>query len=263
VTTGVMLGLEYGRELEVMLHAIAGGSGWRVDCWGDWGIWGSGWSHHDNLYPDMVANATAIDPSFPEVWKHAPIQLEVCGTMPYWHDLGWTTDAPNGNVYKTFQWALEQHASVLNAKFTDIPAAYVPAIEDLLKRNGYRFVLDRLDHNGTVTAGSETTFTSGWSNLGVAPSYLRRSLTYRLRGASRTAVFTSQQDVRTWLPGSWEVSDTVTVPGDLPPGTYDLELTLLDRAGEAPTTHPLPPLRLGIEGRRDDGWYAISRLEID
>lgn len=42
-TPAVMLGLGEtgGPELDVMLHATSSGAGWRVDCWGDWGIWGS------------------------------------------------------------------------------------------------------------------------------------------------------------------------------------------------------------------------------
>ena len=76
---------------------------WLPWCWGDWGIWGDSWSHHDSLYPNMIANATAADPSFPDLWQQAPIQLEVCSTLPGWHDLGWTTAAPDGEVYKSFQ----------------------------------------------------------------------------------------------------------------------------------------------------------------
>jgi hypothetical protein len=262
-TPVVMLGIGSGGgpELDVMVHASQGGAGWRVDCWGDWGIWGSGWNHHEDLYPAMIANATAAYPAFADTWMHAPIQLEVCSTMPAWEGLGWTADAPNGEVYKTFEFALDQHASVLNAKFTDIPAVYLSAIDDLLALNGYRFVIDSFNHYSTVVAGEETTLVSNWTNLGVAPSYLRRTLSYRLRG-DETATFESLEDTRGWLPGSWQVSDTVTIPATLPPGTYVVELALLDRPGTDPQTAPLPPLNLGIEGRGDDGWTLVSQLVV-
>ncbi|MBW2453539.1 MAG: DUF4832 domain-containing protein [Deltaproteobacteria bacterium] len=264
-TPVVMLGIGSGGgpELDVMVHASQGGAGWRVDCWGDWGIFGSGWNHHEDDYPAMVTNATNAYPAFADTWMHAPIQLEVCGTMPDWEGLGWTTDAPDGEVYKTFQFALDQHASVLNAKSSDIPSIYTAAIDELLVENGYRFVIDSFNHFSVVTAGDDTTFVSNWSNLGVAPHYLRRTLSYRLVGSGQTATLASQEDTRTWLPGSWQVSDTVTIPSDLPAGTYDLEAALVDRAGTNPATEPLAPLHLAIEGRGDDGWYAISELTVE
>jgi len=220
-----------------------------------------------DLYPSLIANATADLPAFPDTWQHAPIQLEVCGTMPTWESNGWTTTAPDGEVYKTFQFALDQHASVLNAKSTDIPAAYVPAIDDLLRENGYRFVIDSVNHDSTVQAGvdADLVLSVGWSNLGVAPHYLRRTLTYRLRSTTTTteAIFASTQDTRAWLPGSWDVVDMFTVPATLPPGDYHLEIALTDRPGTNPTTSPLPPLHLGTTGRTPDGYYTVSQLTVE
>ena len=261
----VMLGIgdEGGPLSDVFVHAIQAGTGWRVDCWGDWGIWGDTWSHQADLYPNMISEATSRYSGFGTTWQHAPIQLEVCGTMPEWVDLGWTATAPDGEVYRTFQWALEQHTSVLNAKWTDIPAEYLDALGGLLRQNGYRFVIDQLSHPGALAPGAELRLASTWTNLGVAPIYLRRLLSYRLRGSERTVTFESSQDVRTWLPGAWSVNDLFTLPGDLPSGTYQLDVAILDRAGQNPTTEPLPPLGLGIEGRGADGWYALSQLTVE
>ena len=50
---------------------------------------------------------------------------------------------------------------------------------------------------------------------------------------------------------------------DIPAGTYALEVALQDRAGTNPTTQPLLPLHLGIAGRGDDGWYAISEVTVE
>ncbi len=260
-TPVVMLGLGSGWEMQTMIHAIEGGAGWRVDCWGDWGFW-PGFSHMEDLYPDMISEATAQYPAFPDVWKTAPIQLEICGSIPQWEGFGWSADPPDGEVYKTFQWALDQHASVLNAKWTSIPAIYVSSIDDLLKQNGYRFVLDRLNHSSSVTAGESLTFVSFWSNIGVAPSYVRRTLSYRLRSASADVVFDSTADIRTWLPGSWSIRESFVIPIGLSPGVYDIEVVILDRAGTNPDTAALEPLHLGIEGRRGDGWYSISEVTI-
>jgi hypothetical protein len=261
-TPVVMLGLDPDNA-SILAHATRRGAGWRVDCWGDWGIWGGSWSHQGKLYPAMIAAASTADPGFLKVWKRAPVQLEVCATFERWHELGWTADKPDGEVYKTFQWALRQHASLLNAKSKPVPAGYTPAIDELLKRVGYRFVVDGFNHPQTVEAGASTTFTAGWSNLGVAPAYLPRTLAYRLRGKSKAVTFTSAADTCTWLPGTWITRDPIAIPADLPAGIYEIDLALLDRDGTSPDTQALPPLFLAIAGRRTDGWYTVSRLTVE
>lgn len=264
-TPVVMLGIggSPGRELDVMLHATSGGAGWRVDCWGDWGFWGAGWTHMEDYYPGMIDAATAQDPTFADLWQHAPIQLEICGVMQDWHDFGWSSAAPDGEVYRTFQWSLDVHASVLNAKFSAVPADYTGAVDDLLVANGYRFELGRLNHDTTVAAGGTLVLSSEWTNSGTTPAYHRRTLTWRLRGDGGEALLESDADTRDWQPGSQSVVEGFAVPADLSPGSYALDVALLDRAGTDPATDPLPPLGLGIEGRNADGWYEISQLTVE
>lgn len=251
------------RMVDVMGYALRRGTGWRVDCWGDWGYFGPNWNHHQSLYPKFMENARRVYPEFDDVWKHAPVQLEVCGVMEQWKEKGWRADTPDSQVARTFRFALDQHAAVLNAKRSAVPDEYVPALQDLLRRNGYRYVVDRLRHPRAVHAGGELTLDSNWSNLGVTPSYTRRTLAYRLSRNGRTFVFESDADVRDWLPGSWERQERFRLPPDVPRGTYRLEVAILDRAGVHPDTRPLPPLHLGIAGRGDDGWYALSQLVVD
>ncbi|MBN2193408.1 MAG: DUF4832 domain-containing protein [Polyangiaceae bacterium] len=261
----VMLGLGGGGETgerDVFVHAIAAGTGWRVDCWGDWGIFGDSWNHQIDSYPTLISQATAVLPGFPDTWQHAPVQLEVCDTLPGWADRGWTVTPPDGEIYRSFQWALEQHASVLNLKWTDIPEQYRGALDELLVHNGYRFVVDALSHPGERESGDPIEIASTWTNLGVAPLYLERTLAYRLRGDPRTLTFESAEDLREWLPGTTTVTDVFTLPADLPAGRYRLEVAILDRAGESPATAALPPLRLGIEGRGEDGWYDLSAVTV-
>lgn len=265
-TPVVMLGIsgDVNEEVDIFTHAIESGTGWRVDCWGDWNMWSNAWSHQTTIYPDMIAKATSAYPQFVDTWKHAPIQLEVCGTMEGWYSLGYSTDAPDGEVYKSFQWAKEQHASVLNAKQNPIPSAYVSALDDLLVENGYRFVINSFSHNDNIDAGGTLNLISGWSNTGVAPSYIRRTLTYRLRSSTHTEMFESLEDIRTWLPGQpWDVAESFVLPANIPSGEYELEVAILDRTGTDPVWTPLPPISLGIAGRRDDGWYPVSQVSIN
>ena len=141
----------------------------------------------------------------------------------------------------------------------------MPAIDDLLRENGYRFAIDSFNHDSTVQRTGDLIFSVGWSNLGVAPHYLRRTLMYRLRSTSgaEVATFESTEDTRDWLPGSWDVVDMFTVPANLPPGDYHIDVALVDRAGTHPTTAPLPPLHLGVVGRGADGFYTVSQLTVE
>ena len=250
------------RMVEIMGYALRRGTGWRVDCWGDWGYFSPNWSHHETLYPRFMANARRVYPDFDDVWKHAPVQLEVCGVMRQWRERGWSAEGPDGAVHKTFQFAVDHHAAVLNAKRSEVPDEYVAAMEEMLRQIGYRFVVDRLAHPQTATAGEELVLRSTWSNLGVTPKYTPRTLAWRLRGPGGAEVFSSEADVRTWLPGTWEMEEVFLLPADLRAGSYALELAILDRPGTNPDTEPLPPLQLGIAGRREDGWYTLSHVEL-
>lgn len=266
VTPLVMLSIGSDRDprmVDIIGHALKRGTGWRVDCWGDWGYFSDNWSHHESLYPAFMEEARKVYPQFDEVWKHAPVQLEVCGVMQQWKDRGWTADAPDGKVHKTFEFALDEHAAVLNAKRSAVPDEYVPAMNDLLRRNGYRYSVDRIRHPAALSPGGKLVLHSTWSNLGVTPSYTRRTLAYRLKSEDEIQVFESDADVRDWLPGSWAMKETFRLPADLPPGKYGLEVAILDRAGTNPETAPLPPLELAIEGRGKHGWYSLSHIEVE
>ncbi len=61
-------------------------------------------------------------------------------------------------------------------------------------------------------------------------------------------------DVRTWLPDDAVIDAPVYVPETLEPKRYHVRVALLDpRTG-------LPAVRLGIEGRKPDGWQR-ARLD--
>jgi hypothetical protein len=62
-------------------------------------------------------------------------------------------------------------------------------------------------------------------------------------------------DVRTWLPGTHEVDETVTLPATLSPGTWQLSVGITGTPG-------VPMLRLAIESRDADGWYPVSELAV-
>jgi hypothetical protein len=91
-----------------------------------------------------------------------------------------------------------------------------------------------------------------------APIYHTWPLAYRLRSNVDKVVATwrSAADLKRWFPGHHEVEEVVVVPGDVPAGTYHLDLAILSADGK--TAHVV----LAIEGKRQDKWYPISNVTI-
>jgi hypothetical protein len=228
-------------------YAAERGAGWRGDCFGDYGMFHSDWNHMEHAYGVAVQ-----DPVIGGAWQRGPVHLEVCYYMKDWYERGYDID-------KILLKALEWHASVINAKSKPIPAAWRPQVEQFLKKLGYRLVIRELRHPTETQPGGQFIVVSQWENVGVAPTYHRWPLAYRLRSDSDQIVWqwTSHADPRQWLPGGrHEMRDVVTIPSDLPVGVYSLDVGILDRDGAS--AH----VALAIEGQRPDLWYTVSKVAV-
>ena len=226
-------------------YANTRGAGWRGDCFGDYGFYGS-WNHMVGMYPIIAAK-----PEVANAWKTAPVQFESCGVMQDWYNAGF-------NIDTILQKGLDWHMSVFNGKSTAVPEAWRPKVQEWLKKIGYRFVLNQLVHGNDLAPGSQMLLQATWTNKGVAPAYHRWPLAYRLRDAAGKVVaqWKSSGDVRTWLPGSRTVTDTVVVPSTTPGGTYSLDVAILSEKEDAAF------VQLAIAGKRSDLWYPVSQVRI-
>ncbi len=234
-------------------YAIENGTGWRADCLGDWGVFGPNWNHMENLYPEFLAG----DPVAPEAWKQGPIQFEICRTIDEWYSV---YNYDEVTVRKTIDWSIEQHASVINLKYLDnMPDEYWPLIFEWQRRLGYRFLVRQVEHSGFSTPGSSVNVKSSWANVGTAPVYRNYRIAYRLRdsGGSVAVMKVSETDLTTWLPGEYQVDEAIDIPADMVPGTYFLDIAVLD------VEEDLPAIELAIEGKRSDGWYVVSGVTMD
>jgi hypothetical protein len=63
-------------------------------------------------------------------------------------------------------------------------------------------------------------------------------------------------DIRTWMPGDNLYNDSVFIPGNLPDGTYQLSVAIVD-----PDTRQ-PKIQLANEGREPDGWYRLGDVKV-
>ena len=116
-----------------------------------------------------------------------------------------------------------------------------------------------------------------WQNVGSAPCYCPYRVAYRLSNDKGDAVaLVGGVTVNKWMPGSvplftedfykgeWDlpngevndVLDKIALPADIAPGRYRLAIAVIGEKTLAPA------IRLGIQGRAEDGWYPLSQLEI-
>jgi len=236
-----------------LTYAVAKGSGWRADCLGDWHRFSPTWSHMKNDYPQRIAQATIEFPQFNDAWKIAPVQFETCDNMQRWKQV---ENYSLETVQATFDWALQQHASLINAKSGHVPPEYRAIVDSTLKKLGYRFVLRGLAHPQNIE-NNQLKLSMNWENIGVAPSYNQYPLAVRLKDKNDNIVaqIESDIDMRKWLPGEHQVKIMLPIVHEIGQGRYDIEIAFLDDKKQA-------KLQLAIEGKRDDGWYFVSKVNV-
>jgi hypothetical protein len=229
-------------EPEALAYGTSHGAGWRFDCLGDMK---KPWSEMLDQYPEEIAETGIQD-----VWRTAPVSLETCGVPESWFRAGW-------DVHYILSEALRWHVSTVNVKSSAIPKAWKTEFEDFERKMGYRFALRRAEWQDQVRAGEAIHLKTWWVNEGVAPVYRPFVLAFRLSSPDHSAVIRTETDLRKWVPGDAVFEDPVFVPGDLPAGDYQVSVGLLD-----PITLQ-PAIRLAIEGRGDDGWYALGKIRVN
>jgi hypothetical protein len=202
---------------------------------------------HD-VYPQHI-----IRSGMAEAWRRAPVALEICGTFLSWRD---KQGYGQKEVRAIFEQALKWHVSSFNAKSSPVPPEWRGLVDEWLKRMGYRLVLRKFSDPARVRPHGALPFSSWWENKGVAPCYGSFPLALRLVGGTRTHVFVTDADVRSWLPGDALYDGRVFLPADLPEGDYQLQVGLVD-----PDTRT-PRVRLAIAGRDDAGWYPMGTITV-
>jgi hypothetical protein len=252
---------------ECLSLATSRGAGWRADCLGDMGGFSKTWCHMRQGYPLWIRQA-----GIQEVWKKAPVAWETCWDMRKWVAEGWS-------LRYIFNYALAMHGSYINNKSAPLPEApeVRPELERFLRRLGYRLVLKQLSYPAEVAAGGKLEVAMKWQNTGSAPCYRPYHVAYRLRSdEGKQYVLTGGVSVNRWMPGSVDIfaptflqnppdlppgeivaeSDSVQLPTDMPPGTYELAIAVVEQKSSKPV------VRLAIKGRAADGWYPLGKLRV-
>ena len=225
--------------------------GWRQDCLGDLGFWAdeqNGWTHMYDYYPMAIVNYGMSD-----AWRTAPVTFEICGTCGYWQKKEGYDEA---DVQYIIDQSLKWHISSFNAKSSPVPEEWNPLMDEWLKKMGYRFVLRRLAYPDTVKVNGKLPFQTWWENKGVAPIYRYYTLAIRLKKGNEEYLLPTCANITQWMPGDNVFDDAVFVPFGATPGTYKVEMAILDPVSRKPA------VKLAIEGMQEDGWYSLGTVEV-
>lgn len=233
-----------------LAYALGRGTGWRADCWGDYR---SPWNHMEDHYPQELAAVTASADS----WRSRPVALEICGELADWH-ANWP-----GRLDDAFQFAIDHHVSILNAKSSPVPADWVARFTEFTSRIGYRFALSETPSIPQAAAhGTTARVGMAWTNLGNAPIYRTHQLIVRLtQNGNEIARTVSPVDIRDWMPFSadglaYRVDIDIFVPSTVATGSATVQVALVEPVSGSSA------IRLAMSGRNPDGWYDLGRLLI-
>jgi hypothetical protein len=206
----------------------------------------------------------------------SPEEAQKASAMPdFWKSNFSGGEFANGNVrlyigdaaiMDTIRQVRESHASWMGPcspadilKSDPDASAYQRNIDALTNLIGYQFVLESLIHTGKAKAGNALEIKMKWNNKGVAPFYYQWPLELSLADskgkiAAKTIV---SADITKWLPGVTVITQSIKIPKSLKKGTYTLCVAILDASTGK------PGMKLGIEGIRSDGRYALNKITVE
>ena len=229
-------------EPDVLMHALSKGCGWRADSFGDMGGDSKEWSHMETLYPKWIAEGHAED-----AWKTGPVAFESAWDMLRWVREGW-------DVHDIFERGLKWHVSYLNNKSAPLFDQTVDDVRKFILKMGYRLVLRNVEMPAAMTRGKTAKIRMMWENVGVAPPYRDGMIALRFSGEKKSVLVVSSTSVKGMLPGSANIGAEFAIPADLEPGTYRIEMVIVDPVQHAPL------IQIAVKGAGRDG---VKLGEVD
>ncbi len=126
------------------------------------------------------------------------------------------------------------HYSFLNAHYNNaaVNNHWVAGgcIDEIKKRLGYRFVLKKSVLDNRIDAGGVFHIVLEMENIGFASPFNARAVELVMRHVSTGDVYSFELDAdpRFWFVGSFQVSENILIPSDMPRGNYEILLNLPD-----------------------------------
>ena len=81
-------------------------------------------------------------------------------------------------------------------------------------------------------------------------------MAFRLVSGNEELVYTTDVDIRSWLPGDNIYDDAIFIPLDFPTGEYEIQTAILDIQKRKPA------VKLAIDGITNDGWYNLGKVFV-
>jgi len=189
----------------------------------DWGTWGVYYDWTTQTWKSSAYSIAEDKAYIAQNAAYAPVGGETCNVNPP------RTDCPS---------ALSELAYL---RWSYLNLDYEPTVvqgfknggcfAEINRRLGYRFQLTNGSYSGAVAQGGSLQLDLRLMNQGYAAMFNARPVFAVLRNGSGRYIFSLNEDPRTWAPGlAQNLSATLTLPTDIPPGTYTLALWLPDQA---------------------------------
>jgi hypothetical protein len=187
-----------------------------------------------------------------ETWKHAPVVFEWFGDYAYLQSRQWSFDA-------AVDFMLSNHVTLINDNIGRLPAEAMPQLEKLARLAGARFVLRELTHEKTVKRGAPLNLQMKWANVGAGKLIHPYELRLYLLNSARQPVLdtNAKADPRDWLPGEYNLTESVAIPTALGAGDYTVALRLAD------TSSQRRPWRLAMDAPENEGRYEMSKVNVE
>jgi hypothetical protein len=209
-------------------------AGWRGDGLGHP-------PHTKEIYPPRIA-------MLEDRWKIAPVSFEAYWWLGEWKRQGWEIDEI---IEKTLEW----HISSFNAKSIPIPYEWKEKVEYWISKMGYHFMIDYFRFPSAASKGDELIFELGIENCGVAPIYKNLPLRIRLKNDKHSYEFSTDIDIKKWLPGKHENAININLPQEIEAGKYEIEIGIFDNV--------IPPIYFCTDAKRNDEYYAVGCINIE
>ncbi len=204
---------------------------------------GLGESYHMNEYlPKSIAQMD-------DVWQKAPVSFEAYWYLNEWERHGWDVDEI---IDKTLEW----HVSSINGKSSGIPEKWKKNVDRWLCKMGYRFAVRNIEYPKTVNAADRAQLILRVENCGVAPIYHKLPLIVRAVGPTTEFSYTTEVDIRNWLPGEHTEIVWLDFPQDLPVGEYRIECAIGGEDG-------LPYVQMAMQTETDGRWHFLATITVE
>ncbi len=229
-------------DAEVLPYALSKGTGLRRD-----GV-GSRW--HENTWIGSEKYAGVEDMA--EAWKQAPVVFEWYGNYDYLLSRNWSFDS-------AVNFMLNNHVTIINDNIGKVPDDQMPKIYKLARLAGARLVLNEISYPVKVKRGNDFKIQMKFSNKGVGKLYHPYVIRCFLldTGEDIEYYFDLQADLMKWLPGDYEINESVNLPISVKKGKYSLAVGIVDKEGKR------NPFKLAINLPEQNGLYILNDIKIN